>query len=407
MRDIPPTDDLSIDFGDPAVLVDPFPHYERLQHECPMYWDEAEAAWLITRYEHVLAALEDPRLSAQTDMSFMDELPEPMRTQTAPLRSHFESWMLFNDAPVHTRLRSILGPALSRQAIAGARTKVTEAADRILDAAEESGVVEAVRGYGVPLAHTLLADVMGLEHGRLGKAVEWADELLTFINIDLNPDQTAKANRCLAEMTDFVRDLRDVEHVRPGSIASALASSLADGTLSETEAVAIVSQVYTGTLGPVPLLLGNAFLALANQPSAFRQLRADPSQTVQAVEEFLRHDPPFLQVPRTAAAELELGGTCIKAGDRVGLMLAAANRDGAQWSSPDRLDFDRTPNRHVAFGVGTHYCLGAPMTRMVATVAVSAVVSRYSEIELVDEVVERRPLFGMRGPESLSLRLKK
>lgn len=391
-----------LSFDRPEVLADPYPHYRRLREEAPVHWDTAERAWLVTRYRDVVSLLRDRTLSAQADMSFMDALPSGLRQEAEPLRQHFGAWMVFSDPPLHTRLRSLTQGYLTPQAFAALRAPLERLAARLLDTAEERGRVDALNEYALPLARLALSAVIGIREIELTHAARWSDDLLEFINVEPTVEHTRKALASLTELRRFVRGLGANDSLRPNSLAGTLVRAHADDLLTETEIVATFAQNITGALGPIPHLTSNGLLALLDHPRELARLRGDPSLMPTAIEEFLRYDSPFLLVPRTATQRLFVAGTRIEPGQRVGLMLAAANHDPEIFEDPERLDISRHPNKHLAFGLGVHFCLGAYLTRLVAEVGVSALIRRFSRVALAGPF-QRLALFGMRGVETLPL----
>jgi cytochrome P450 len=391
-----------LSFDTPEALANPYPLYRRLREEEPVHWETTEQAWLITRYEDVVAALKEPSLSATADVSFIDTLPDEVRERAEPLRAHFGSWMVFSDPPLHTRLKSATQAYLAPKSVAGVRDHLARAVVPLLDDAEHRGSIDALRDFAVPLALVALSHVMGIPESDLTKANEWSESLLEFINVEPGVEQTEKSLKSLLELTEFAARLAGCTHIRPGTLAATLVQSRAEGRLSDVEVVATFAQNITGALGPIPHLVSNGLLALMEYPGELARLHENPSLISAAVEEFLRYDSPFLLVPRTATERLRIRDTFIEPGQRVALMLGAANHDASVFLRPDELDITRTPNRHIAFGIGTHFCLGAHLTRMVARIALAALLERFSSISL-NSPAERVPMFGMRSLKALSL----
>jgi pimeloyl-[acyl-carrier protein] synthase len=384
----------------PDALVDPYPRYRALRTHAPVSWEPGEQAWLLTRYDDVVKALKEPSLSAAADMSFMDSLPQPLQARACPLRRHFGKWMVFSDAPLHTRLRSLTQAYLTRRAIAKVRAPLVSAADALLDRAEAAGGFDVLGDYAIPLALVALTTTMGLTGGELSDATRWSEELLDFINTEPSVDQTIRSLQALEELTAFVRALRPGAGWAPATLACTLMTAERDGRLDEEEVVATFAQNITGALGPIPHLAANGLAALLDHPGQWQRLRTDPSLIALAIEELLRYDSPFLLVPRTVTRPYWVRGVTMQPGDRVAMMLGAANHDPAVFEEPEDLDIGRSPNRHVAFGVGTHFCLGAHLTRLVGEVALSALAARFGRIEARGPI-ERVPMFGMRRLKAL------
>jgi pimeloyl-[acyl-carrier protein] synthase len=387
-------------FDTQAALADPYPLYRMLRTTAPVHWEPTEEAWLLTRYDDVVAALKEPSLSAAADMHFMDSLPEPIQARGCPLRRHFGSWMVFSDPPVHTRLRTLTQDYLTRRAVARARDAVASTAEVLLDRAEALGGLDVLGDYAIPLALVALTTTIGLSERELAQATTWSEALLEFINTEPSVDQTVRSLQALEELTAFVNDLRRGEPSGPPTLASTLIRAQADGTLSKEEVVATFAQNITGALGPIPHLVTNGLAALLDHRDELDRLRASPSFAPLAVKELLRFDSPFLLVPRTVTSTYRVRGVEMQPGQRVAMMLGAANHDPDVFDEPERIDIRRSPNRHIAFGLGTHFCLGAHLTRLVGEVALLAFVSRFGQIEPRGPI-ERVPLFGMRRLKAL------
>jgi pimeloyl-[acyl-carrier protein] synthase len=397
-------DELS--FASEAALTDPYPVYARLRERSPVHWDEWQQAWLVTRYDYALQVLrDDERYSAAADMSFMDQLPADLQREAEPLRHHFAAWIVFSDPPRHTKLRTLTKSYLMPDSVRRARDVLAERADRLLAAADRAGGMDALNDYAVPLAQVALAELMGLREKDLFRAKEWSDELLTFVNVDPTEEQTRRSLANLLELTDFVREWEGSGAIRPDTLADILSRARRAGDVDDIEVVATYAQNITGSLGPVPHLIGNGLLALLENPDQLHQLRADPELLPLAVDEMLRYDSPFLIIPRTARTATRLGDVDIAAGDRVGLMIGAVNHDPRVFLRPGQLDISRRPNRHLSFGLGRHHCLGLHVTRDVTRAAISALLDRFEDIEL-ELTPRRQPFFGMRMLRSLPLRVR-
>ncbi len=399
--------DATLALDTPDAQLDPYPRYRALREHAPVYWESTEQAWLLTRYDDVVAALKEGSLSAAADMSFMNSLPQPLQERACPLRRHFGKWMVFSDAPLHTRLRSLTQEYLTRRAVAKTREPLVSASITLLDRAEAAGGFDVLTDYAIPLALVALTITMGLTSGELTDATRWSEELLDFINTEPSVDQTIRSLQALEELTTFVQTLsrdggfaRDGARCAPATLASTLMAAQGDGRLDEEEVVATFAQNITGALGPIPHLAANGLAALLDHPDQWHRLQADPSLIGLAIEELLRYDSPFLLVPRTVTRPYSVRGVTMRPGERVAMMLGAANHDPAVFASPEDLDIGRSPNRHVAFGVGTHFCLGAHLTRLVGEVALAGLAARFRRIEARGPI-ERVPMFGMRRLKAL------
>ncbi|NMP22614.1 cytochrome P450 [Sulfobacillus harzensis] len=382
-------------------LRNPYSWYDEARNKCPVYWDHAEEGWLVLSHELINEVLLNPKFAARADMSFMGEV--------APtLRQHFESWLLFTDPPKHNVLRKLIGPAFSSKRYPSFERTLSDRANTLVDRLLlENGPFDLLSQYAIPMAECALAMILTLDGQEVANAREWADDLLDFINVDFSPEQLAVSLKALNAMTKIVKDkvLTSKASFPKGTILSTINQAWSQGEISEVEAGALFGQIVTGMLGAVPHLVSNAVLALVQHPAQWSRLQSNPDAIDGAVEEFLRYDTPFLLVTRTSTAEMTLGGVALHPGDRIGLMLGAGNRDPATFEHPHALDVERRPNPHLSFGIGAHFCLGAGMTRSIASVAIGTLTRRVRKIEL-HEPVRFRQLFGMRNAEELMVSME-
>jgi cytochrome P450 len=392
-------------FDSEEALRNPYPVYDWLRGHDPVHFHRGQEAWLVTRHADALTVLRDDQTySARADMSFMDALPPGLREEAEPLREHFGSWIVFSDPPRHTRLRGLVKRYLSPPSVARVKAKLEHRADLLLDDAERAGVFDGLNDYALPLAQLALSELIGVEERELGRAHTWSEQLFEFINVELSEQQTRESLASLLELADFVRDVV-ARGGREDTLAGALTRAFAEGAVSETEMIATFAQNITGSLGPAPHIISNCLLALLEHPDQLDKLRRNPALARSAVQEALRYDTPFLIIPRTARVETELRGRRIRAGERVGLMIGAANHDPAVFDAPERFVIRSRPNPHLSFGLGSHACLGAHLTQMLAETAIGAVGARFPHMGLA-EGVERPAYFGLRIVEKLPISVK-
>jgi cytochrome P450 len=238
----------------------------------------------------------------------------------------------------------------------------------------------------------------------------WSDNLAAFVgSAQATPYKYDRAAYGLAEMDGYFRSIirsRRGAPVRDDVIGGLIAAEEGGQALSEDELVATAILILFAGHETTTNLIGNGMLALLRQPAQLQRLRAQPELAETAVEELLRYDSPAASVTRVAAATLEVAGRKIPAGDRLFLMINSANRDGEQFADADRLDIGRSDNRHIAFGFGTHFCIGAPLARLEAQIAFQALVKRFSAIELPNQQLEWSDNLVLRGVKALRLKLR-
>lgn len=390
------------DFLSPAVALDPYPLYRRLQAEQPVTWVEPLQGWHAVSYADVVAALRNPDLGSHVDRAYYEALAPGAPDHGSLVRRHFERWLLFTDPPDHTRLRGLVQPFYGPASVRRLRTAVERRSEQALEAAERSGRLEALGEWAVPMGRAALAALLGLPDDELAEATAWSAQLLEFMNTPPSEATIVRAGELIAGITALMRASWTRTDLPADSLLAALRTALDAGRLDEVEAAALVTQNLTGALGALPQLVVHGLLALVADPGRLAALRAAPRLVPGAVEEMLRYEPPFLMIVRRAVAGTGVGAARVEAGQVVRLFIGAANRDPARFPDADRLVVTRQPNPHVSFGSDRHFCLGASMSRSVAQIAFRSLLARPARFELAG-AVDRGASFGMRWLDSLHL----
>lgn len=393
------------EFLSPAVALDPYPLYRRMQAEQPVTWVEPLRGWHAVSYADVVAALRNPDLGSHVDRAYYEELAPAAPDHGSLVRRHFERWLLFTDPPDHTRLRGLVQPFYGPASVRRLRAAVERRSQRALDAAERSGRLEALGEWAVPLGQVAMAALLGLPEDELAEATAWSARLLEFMNTPPSEGTVVRAGELIGSITGLMRASWTRADLPADSLLAALRAALEAGRLDEVEAAALVTQNLTGALGALPQLVVHGLLALVADSAQLAALRADPRLAPGAVEEMLRYEPPFLMIVRRAVADTGVGATRVQAGQVVRLFIGAANRDPARFADADRLVVTRQPNPHVSFGSDRHFCLGASMSRSVAQLALRSLLARTTTFALVGGV-DRAASFGMRWLDSLHLEVR-
>jgi cytochrome P450 len=388
-----------------ADLLDPYPLYRRLRDAAPVSWDDDQEAWLVTGFTEALTAFrDDEALRAHIERQAMVTRWPEVQDQAAKIRRHFDAWPLFTDGEEHERRRRLIQRLYSPAAVTPIHARVRAEAERLLDAAAAVGHLDAVSGYARPLARAALAEFLHVDVAELHAADEWSHQLLMYMNVNPSPETIRRVEPAIAAVRAFALELCERPGLPRDSLGAVLGGALRDGLLAEDDIAAIVAQNVTGALGAIPQLIVHAIDALLREPGQLARLRRRPDLARPTVEEALRVECPFLLSVRQASCPLVLGETEIPPGDAVALMIGAANRDPRRFVDPDSFEIERADGNHLAFGIGSHFCLGAAMTRDVTEAALSALVSRFEAIRRAGRV-ERLGLLGMRCITSLPLDL--
>ena len=399
---------IAFDPFDPAVVADPYPAYRALR-EAPR--EGGFFGWLLTRYDDVSTVLRDPTTSAVRPELPLEELPEAMRPAVAKLREHWRLMLLMMDPPGHTRLRRLVAQAFTPRVVEALRGRVESIAAELL-ARRDGDAYDVIGDLGYPLPMRVICELIGLPPEDADRFKMWSDDLGASLGGGPTaPDRVERQVRAAASLDAIreylVRLIADRRGRPRGDLLSGLIAAEEEGErLSSDELVATCVLLLGAGHETTTNLIGNGTLALLRHPDGLERLRRDPSLLPTAVEELLRYDSPVQAAARVATAPIELDGATIRPGEWVSLMIGAANRDPRQFSDPDRVDVGRREARHLSFGHGPHFCLGAALARLEAEVAFRKLVVESPPFELAQQELVWKPNAAFRGLESLQVRFR-
>jgi pimeloyl-[acyl-carrier protein] synthase len=391
----------------PEIRANPYPFYAQLRSQDPVHWDEMLGFWVLTRYADISSVYADARFSrAQGLRRGFERLPEAEQRIAEPVYNTFSKTMFYADPPYHTRLRGLVNNAFTPHAVEQMRPHVQRIVNSLLDAIQTKGERDAIHDLAHPLPILVIAQMLGLPAEERGRFKQWSDDLFAILgSVPHAPESMERASQSLVELTDYLTTLSHSRRQQPqNDLISALVDAVEEGErLTQEELIANVTILLSAGHETTSNLIGNGLLALLRNPDQMQMLRDHPTLVASAVEEMMRYDNPVQIAYRSAAEDVEIGGKHIRKGQLVNSVLAAGNRDPERFSEPDRFDISRDEGRHLGFGLGIHFCIGAPLVRLEAQIAFSTILRRFPELHLATENLEwqEHPIF--RGVKSLPL----
>jgi cytochrome P450 PksS len=397
-----------VNLASPEFKANPYPFYARLRAEAPVHrltLPTGETAWLITRYDDAVTVLKDERFVKDPANALRPELA----ARLPGLRKLFSPvWhdMLRQDPPHHTRLRTLVHKAFTPQRIEQMRGRIQALADDLLDPVQGRGRMDVIRDYALPLSTTVIAEMLGApaEDGR--RFHRWSRAVVD------RRSSTWGLLKAIPNVWAFTRYIRKIVKERRANPRDDLVSALvraeeAGDALSEEELVAMIQLLLIAGHETTVNLIGNGTLALLEHPDQVARLRKGPALiVVSAVEELLRYTNPVQMAPeRYPREDVALAGAVVPRGATVFVVIGSANRDERQFANPDVLDITREPNRHLAFGLGAHFCLGAALARLEGQIAIGTLLRRAPDLRLTVAPDRLRWRWGLvnRGLEALPL----
>ena len=371
-----------------AFYADPYPTYARLRDEHPVYWCEPWRSWIVTRHADVMAMLNAPAryASAGRQTPLLARLPTAAQERLRPLRRIFAAGGLLNsDPPDHTRLRRLVQRAFTPRIVAGLRPSVERIAAELLDRADRSGRLEVVGELAYPLSMRVIAELLGVTPSAGPDAYrlfrEYAEALRAYFdgNGHLSADNALRVQSTTLAVYDRFRALLAERRAAPrDDLLTALAGADESGDfLSEEELLATCAILFQAGHETTANLIANGLFILLRHPDQMGLLRDDPALLPSAIEEILRCVGSVPAVRRVVTGDVEIRGARLRRGQLVHLMLASANRDPEVFADPERFDIRRPAAelRHVAFGHGVHFCIGAALARVETAIALPALLA--------------------------------
>jgi cytochrome P450 len=384
---------LTLDPTDSAFYQDPYPAYERMRALGPAVFWEQLGLWCLTGYDTVNAVLRDRRFGREIlHVATREELglPEPAE-HVQPFYAVDDLAMLSREPPVHTRLRTLVNRAFVSRRIESLRPRIATLANDLIDAFAGEGPVELIARFATPLPVTIIAELLGVPASATANLLDWSHRMVAMYTPRRD---RAVEDSAVAATRDFAAFLRD--HVRERRkapredlISHMIAAEAAGDRLSEDELIAGAIQLLNAGHEATVHSIGNAVKAVLESGESPAALFSSDDSTAATIDESLRFDPPLHFFDRYALESVDMFGLRLRKGEKIGLLLAAANRDPARWARPERFDPARALLPHVSFGAGIHFCIGAPLARLELQLALPILFARLPRLRL-----ERPPRYA-------------
>jgi len=375
----------------PEFVANPYPLLERLRQEEPVYWSDGIGGWLLTRYDDILVSFKQTTQYSNENRlgKAVEYLPPEKRANYKPFEDHYATkGLLHSDPPDHTRLRALVTREFTVMIVEKMRPRMLEVVDGLLDAAEKNGQMDVVPDLAAALPVQVIGEILGVPPPDRYLIRKWTDHILSFQGVN-KPSEAdlSRAQDALMEMRAYIKGMINERRRQPrGDLMGKFVAAESEGQrLSEAELISTCVTLFTAGHETTLSLISNTIYTLLANSDQYQLLRQDPGLLESAIEESLRYESPVSRQSRLMKEDTELAGKKLKKGEIVFQMLNAANRDPAYFTDPDKFDIQRKKNRHIAFGNGIHFCVGAALSRTESTIAVGTALKRFPNLRLVDD----------------------
>ncbi|UQA56893.1 cytochrome P450 [Polyangium aurulentum] len=376
-----PQQPLAFDLLAPEAARNPHPLLHALRAEQPVHWSPQLHGWVITRHADICNALKAPELVAGPMTMQFERIPEDTRRQLTPLRDSVNMWMGHTTTEGHLRFQALLKRYFTPRTVEDFRPRIQALTDSLLDAVAAKGSFELVMDLAIPLPSMVIAEMLGVPLTDEHMLQRWSRDLAAIFNT-ADVKQLFQSQKSVLEMTEYMRGVLSRYRRTPDStnILEVFLRAQEEGIVNEEEILANCVLLLFAGHETTARLISRGMALLFNHPDQLALLRNDPALLPQAVEEMLRYGDIAPMITRVSVAPVTLDGQTIQPHQLVYVMLAAANRDPAVFPDPDRFDITRKPGKHVAFGFGSFYCLGAALARLEAQVFFETLLRRFPEV---------------------------
>lgn len=380
----------------PEVQLNPYPYYTELRRHAPVYWVESLQCWAVSRYDDVQFVVKNPQLFSsaimvQLFLAEMDPVPE----------TH---WMIALDPPTHTRQRSLVSKAFSPRTVAELEPRIRAVTEQMLDRVIARGEFELVRDLSGPLPVIVIAELLGVEAERREDLKRWSDDVVSGSNRSFTPEDEKRVRQSIVDLRAYFEETiaRRRKEPRTDLISALIRAEEENQTLTAIEILSSLIMLLLAGHETTTNLIGNMVVALLDHPEELAKVRADTTLIPQVVEETLRYEAPLQGMFRVTTQDVVVAGTTIPAGAAVMQLYGSANHDETKFPDPERFDINRETDRHLAFGFGIHFCIGAALGRLEAKIILETLLRRFRSLSPKGGLI-RTSLPFLRGVKALPL----
>jgi cytochrome P450 len=370
-------------------IRNPYPVLRQMREEAPVYWSESIGGWILTRYDDIIASFKDTdHFSNEGRLGkAVEYLPPEKRCKYQGFESHYKTkGLLHSDPPDHTRLRSLVVREFTPTVVEQMRPRIQQVVDDLISAAEKKGQMDVVPDLAAALPVGVIAEILGVPPSDRHYFKKWTDQILGFQGVNKPSEQDlSSAQDGLMEIRPYLTNMIQERRTQPRQdLMSKLVAVESTGQrLAESELINTCVTLFTAGHETTLSLISNTIYTLLSNPEQLELLRSNPQLLAATIEESLRYESPVSRQTRLIKEGREFGGRQIQKGQMVFQMLNSANRDPAYFANPDKFDIRREKNRHIAFGQGIHFCVGATLARAEGAIAIGALIKRLPNLRLV------------------------
>jgi cytochrome P450 len=374
----------------PEFIADPYAVMHRMREEDPVYWSDAIGGWIMTGYDDIVVSFKDTAHFSNENRlgKAMAYLTPEKQANYKPFADHYATKsLLHSDPPDHTRMKAVVTREFNVKVVEQMKPSIQKTVDELIDAALAKGEMDIVHDFASPLPISVIAQILGVPRSDHHLFQIWADDLLAFQGVNKpSEEDLQRAQKAIIQMRPYIYDMMEERRRQPREdlISKFVAEESTGGRISESELISTTVTLFVAGQETTISLISNTIYTLLAHPDQLALLRQNPDLLASTVEESLRYESPITRQPRLMKSDIELHGKKLKKGEMAFQMLNAANRDPAYFTDPDKFDIRRADNKHMAFGLGIHFCVGAILARAEGIIAIGTAIKRLPNLRLVD-----------------------